>query len=266
MNELGKRLTVSAIFIPVLLIALYTEGIPLFSIFFLLSALGAMEFRQMMLAAGHSIPFYWLFWVPLLFIAWLLFPEHDLGILWLAILPALLHALIIWEPHSSLPGAFANIFGILYTALFPALILRIAWYYPVKHILLALILMIWIVDSMAYFVGMRFGKKREITPVSPKKSREGFIAGGLTPFIIIALLYAFGFSLIPWREMLLVGIAAGIFGQLGDLVESMLKRYSGVKDSSRIIPGHGGILDRMDSVLFAGSFLSIALAVLQKLA
>lgn len=266
MNELGKRLTVSAIFVPVLLAALYFEGVPLFSIIFLLSVLGGMEYRQMMLQAGHNLPFYWLLWVPLLFLGWLLFPEYDLSILWLAILAALLQALFDWDIAKSMPAAFANIFGILYTALFPALILRIAWYYPVKNILLALILMIWIVDSMAYFIGMRFGKKREITPVSPKKSREGFIAGGLTPFILVALLYAFGFSAIPWREMLLIAVAAGIFGQLGDLVESMLKRYSGVKDSSQLIPGHGGILDRMDSVLFAGSFLGIALAVLSKYA
>lgn len=264
MNELHKRVLVSIIFIPILLLALFYEGIPLYLMFLLVSFFGAQEYIAMMSQAGHDISWIWALLMPVFYCGWVLYPALESAILWLAILLAMLHALVKWDADSSVPRMFAILFGLIYTALFPAMIVKIGWYHPVKKILLALILMIWIVDTVAYFVGMRFGKKRNITPVSPKKSREGFIAGSLAPVIILFILYVSGFSRIPMLHMALIAIAAGIFGQLGDLLESMLKRFCKVKDSSRLIPGHGGMLDRTDSILLAGSFLYTALAILGK--
>jgi phosphatidate cytidylyltransferase len=185
-------------------------------------------------------------------------------IIWLGVFIALIEPLVNWQERESVPRLMAIVFGFVYTAMMPAMIVNIARQDHPQKILLALILMIWIVDTVAYFVGMRFGKKRNITPVSPKKSREGFIAGGLAPIIVVFILYVSGFSKIPILHMVLIGIAAGIFGQLGDLLESMLKRFCKVKDSSRLIPGHGGMLDRTDSILLAGSFLYTALTILGK--
>lgn len=264
MSELNKRVLVSVIFIPGLLLALFYEGIPLYLMFLVVSILGAQEYRSMMNQAGQNISWIWILLMPLLYSGWVFYPALESAILWLAIFLAVLHSLIKWDTNSSVPRMFAIIFGLIYTALFPAMIVKIGWYHPVKKILLALILMIWIVDTVAYFVGMRFGKKRNITPISPKKSREGFIAGGLAPVFIVFILYVSGFSAIPMLHLALVAIAAGIVGQLGDLLESMLKRFCNVKDSSRLIPGHGGMLDRTDSILLAGSFLYAALAVLGK--
>jgi len=262
MSDLGKRVLVSLIFIPVLLLALYFEGIPIFLMFLFVSILGAQEYRDMMRSMDDGYPLIWLVLTPLFYCAWIFFPSLEFPILWLAIFVAFIQGFVNWDVSTSIPRMFRLIFGVIYTAMFPAMIVKIAWYHEPSKILLALILMIWIVDSVAYFVGMRFGKKRGITPVSPKKSREGFIAGALAPFVALLILYVSGFAIIPWPLMFVIAIAAGIFGQLGDLLESMLKRFGNVKDSSHLIPGHGGVLDRTDSILLAGSFLYSAVKII----
>lgn len=262
MSDLAKRVLVSVIFVPGLILALYYEGIPLYLMFLAVSFLGTQEYRSMMNEAGMSISRIWVLLIPLFFCAWVLYPHLESPILWIAVFLAMVDSLLNWDVRSSIPRMFALIFGLIYTALFPAMIVKIGWYHPQAKILLALILMIWIVDTVAYFIGMRFGKKRGITLVSPMKSREGFIAGVLAPAIVLVILYISGFSAIQWPVLVLVAIAAGVFGQLGDLLESMLKRFCGVKDSSHLIPGHGGILDRTDSILLAGAFLYSALNII----
>lgn len=116
--------------------------------------------------------------------------------------------------------------------------------------LLAVFVLIWINDTFAYLTGMTFGKHRLFERISPKKSWEGFIGGAL--FAIgtsIAFYYLTDtLSLIIWIGFAIVVVA---FGTWGDLVESLLKRTLSVKDSGKMIPGHGGILDRFDSTLFA---------------
>lgn len=116
--------------------------------------------------------------------------------------------------------------------------------------LLGFFLILWIYDSGAYIVGSLLGKHRMLERISPKKSWEGFAggcaAGFLTAFLISASFKEF--TLMQWFAIAAVII---VFGTFGDLVESMLKRSAGVKDSGKILPGHGGILDRFDAVLLA---------------
>jgi phosphatidate cytidylyltransferase len=262
MSELNKRVLVSIIFIPVLILALYFEGIPLYLMFLLLSLMGSKEYISMMRKADILIPWLWIVINPVLYSLWLLFPKAEISLLFLAIIAAMLHELSVWDEKKSVPRFFANLFGTVYTAMMPAMIVKIGFILPGSKILLALILMIWIVDSCAYFIGMRFGKRREVTLVSPRKSLEGFIAGLLAPVLISSILYIIGFGHFSPMQLVLLALAAGVFGQLGDLLESMLKRFCNVKDSSKLIPGHGGILDRTDSILLAGSFLYAALLVL----
>ncbi len=110
----------------------------------------------------------------------------------------------------------------------------------------------WIQDSAAYFVGRALGRHPLAPILSPKKTWEGF-AGGMVASILTAVLARFLMGLpISYLEATLIGAAAGIAGPLGDLAESLIKRQVGVKDSGNLIPGHGGILDRMDSLLFTG--------------
>ncbi len=110
----------------------------------------------------------------------------------------------------------------------------------------------WLQDTGAFFVGRKLGRTQMAPILSPKKSWEGFF-GGMTAAIATALFCVplLGLPITLWQAAIL-GVVAGIFGPLGDLAESLIKRQVGVKDSGFIIPGHGGILDRIDSILFTG--------------
>ncbi len=118
-----------------------------------------------------------------------------------------------------------------------------AWIYTVMAIT-------WLQDTAAYFVGRTYGRHQMAPILSPKKSWEG-AAGGLLMSIAAAMLAAFLLGLpISYTAAAIIGVIGGIAGQLGDLGESLIKRQIGIKDASHLIPGHGGILDRADSMLF----------------
>lgn len=116
--------------------------------------------------------------------------------------------------------------------------------------ILATFLLVWLGDSAAYFVGRRWGRHKLSPYVSPKKSWEGAVAGFVTSVgVAVGLVPLLGLPLsYPWAAIL--GAIVGVVGPVGDLAESLLKRQAGVKDSGTLIPGHGGMLDRADSLLF----------------
>lgn len=149
-----------------------------------------------------------------------------------------------------------TIFGIIYVSIpfsmlnflaFSEFETKIAYSYG---LLVSLFVFVWASDSGAYLFGVRFGRHRLFERISPKKSWEGFI-GGVFTAIGAAGILTFVF---PQYSFVLLGVMAivvVISGTLGDLVESMIKRSIGVKDSGRFMPGHGGLLDRFDSILLA---------------
>ena len=117
-------------------------------------------------------------------------------------------------------------------------------------------------DSAAYFIGSAFGKHPMAPGISPKKTWEG-AAGGIAGAIGIAMLLLLILDLpLTYIQAIPLATGASIFGQMGDLLESLFKRSAGVKDSGNSMPGHGGFLDRMDSVVFAGAFVYYYAAVL----
>jgi len=115
---------------------------------------------------------------------------------------------------------------------------------------LILLMVIWTGDTAALVVGKTLGKSSLAPVLSPHKTNEGALAGLLAGVAIAAAMQLSLFSDLPMRHVIVASVLIGIFGQLGDLAESMLKRAAEIKDSSHLIPGHGGVLDRMDSLLF----------------
>ncbi|MCB9223011.1 MAG: phosphatidate cytidylyltransferase [Crocinitomicaceae bacterium] len=122
--------------------------------------------------------------------------------------------------------------------------------------LLAIFIIIWCNDTFAYLVGRKFGKTKLIERISPKKTWEGF-AGGVIFSIIAGIILAYFTDNQPYFAFVGFAIVVAITGTIGDLVESMFKRSLGLKDSGTILPGHGGLLDRLDSILFAAPFAFI---------
>jgi phosphatidate cytidylyltransferase len=116
--------------------------------------------------------------------------------------------------------------------------------------LIALLLFIWVNDTGAYVVGVRFGKHRLWERISPKKSWEGFF-GGLAFTVVSAFIFARCHPQIEWYHWVALSVGVVAFGTYGDLVESLIKRELAIKDSGTALPGHGGFLDRFDSLLLA---------------
>ena len=118
---------------------------------------------------------------------------------------------------------------------------------------LAMFLSVWICDTSALFFGKKFGKRKILPDVSPNKTWAGTVAGLISSVVFIGILYQFNYfdGLISTVDVIAFGIIAGGFGQLGDWAESLLKREAGLKDTGDFLRGHGGILDRFDSLTFA---------------
>jgi len=127
--------------------------------------------------------------------------------------------------------------------------------------ILGVFILVWVNDSFAYLIGNNFGKTKLLERISPNKTVEGFLGGLVFTFVgaYVLSLFFTKLSLLNW--MAFAGIVS-TFGVLGDLIESMFKRHTGVKDSSNFIPGHGGFLDRLDSIIFAAPFIFIYLLIM----
>jgi phosphatidate cytidylyltransferase len=116
--------------------------------------------------------------------------------------------------------------------------------------LVNILLLVWLCDSAAYFIGTRWGRHKMSPYLSPKKSWEGTVAGLVTSMAVAVGLKPLLGLPYPYGWAVALGALVGVTGQVGDLAESLLKRQAGVKDSGRLIPGHGGMLDRLDSLMF----------------
>lgn len=147
-----------------------------------------------------------------------------------------------------------TILGFIYVGVFFSFIPRVNSMEHGEYLIWLIFIASWLCDTVAYYTGRAFGKTKLCPKVSPKKTVEGSI-GGLLGGAIGCGVYGFVIAEygvnIPLYHYIIIGAVCGVFSQFGDLVASSIKRYVGVKDYSNLIPGHGGILDRFDSILFS---------------
>ncbi len=181
-----------------------------------------------------------------------------LGLIYIA-LPFSLLSFLVFDIHEKMQPVFAIDGGedILNFLLQPGFAID---YTP--DVLLGIFILIWLYDTGAYLSGMLFGKRRLMPRVSPKKTWEGLIGGSIVALITAFFLgrYLKDLNTTEWLLMVFVVI---VFGTLGDLSESLLKRRTGLKDSGSILPGHGGFLDRFDSFLLITPIVVALMAFLQ---
>lgn len=181
---------------------------------------------------------------------------------WLFLAPYLL---ILLGLNNSKKNSFKEtamlIMGLVYVIAPMALLLGTYFLDKTKQgipLVLGIFILFWVNDTGAYLVGKKFGKNLLLPAISPKKTWEGFVGGLLFCVLSAYFISRFNFT-IDLKDWIIVSVLVGIFGLLGDLAESQLKRNANVKDSGNIMPGHGGILDRFDGFLIAVPILYIYL-------
>jgi phosphatidate cytidylyltransferase len=214
--------------------------------------LGTLEFSELTIPRGNSLLLFFSIPINLLFC---FSPLKDLIdthlVLGLAVVLPFVYEIIRRKPQSALPNISSFVLCILYVGWLFGRHLTLIRQMPDGIELIYLLLGIaWGSDIGAYLIGKKFGKHRIIPAISPGKSLEGYIAG---IFFGIAVSLAICCWLLPGIGLLqacIIGLILTIIGQIGDLAESILKRSANVKDSGKIMPGHGGILDRCDSLVF----------------
>ena len=159
----------------------------------------------------------------------------------------------VFSPRTRIADIAITAFGPIYTGfmLSSIVLLRDSMYgFPGALLPIGVCASLWVSDSFAYLVGSRFGKHKMVPKISPHKSWEGLFGGLAGSVIIWLILLATGMYRIDAVFAILTGLAVAILGVFGDLLESRIKRGVGVKDSGNLIPGHGGMLDRSDSLIF----------------
>lgn len=248
-----------ALFLPIVVYG----GMPLMIVTYLIASIGLYELLKMRKLSLFSIPgllsliVLWLILLPKKY--QFILDDFNFSKIELSLLAVLLFLTytVITKNRFTFDDVAFSILSILYVG--------IGFYYLVETREIGLtfifycLFIVFATDSGAYFIGRAFGKNKLWPDISPNKTIEGAV-GGIISAIVIALLFALFTSInVTVPKLLIITILLSSFGQMGDLVESALKRHYDVKDSGNILPGHGGILDRFDSLLFVLPLLNFLL-------
>jgi phosphatidate cytidylyltransferase len=262
---LRQRALSAALLIPPLVIALLLDH-PWISLVVVVAAgLAAREVFQLLAGAGYpSLTWFGVAFAVALVLDAAAAPAIDPNggqLLAVGLILAAVGAFTRPDPRDGLPTWFATVFGAIYAS-FLGYLLRLGQeapaipagsalssFTPEQGWILLLVLAVWSYDTGAYFIGKRFGRRKFLTHISPSKTYAGLIGGIVASTVVVGLMLA-GLGEEPIGALVL-GPLVALAAQAGDLAESMLKRAAGAKDSSNLIPGHGGVLDRVDSFLFA---------------
>lgn len=267
---LRTRLLSTLVLVPPLVLALIL-GVPaIAAVLALVALLAGLEVFRLLKAAGYpSLPLFGTALAVAMVLEAAVRPVGEKGVLLVAVGAVLagVGALARADPRDGLVVWFTTVFGALYIGLI-SFVLHVANAGPAipdgamlapvssgQGWILLLVLGVWSYDTGAYLVGRQIGRHKFMTHISPAKSIEGLVGGLVATSIVTCLmLAALGQA---WPGGLILGPLLGLAAQAGDLAESMIKRAAGAKDSGALIPGHGGILDRIDSFLFAGPVVAL---------
>jgi len=271
-----QRATTAVVLVPLLLIVIAIGGFAISIAIALITLLAAREVFALLKAAGHvALPALGIV-LALTVILDATFPDvlEGSGLLLIAVGVVLsaVAAFTRQDPRDGLATWMATVFGALYVSLL-AFVIRLGHagppvpagapleiLGPERGWIVLLILAVWSYDTGAYLVGRQFGREKFLTHISPSKTYAGLIGGIVATTVVVGLLLV-GLGQPPLHALLL-GPLAALAAQAGDLAESMLKRAAGVKDSGTLIPGHGGMLDRVDSFLFAAPIVTLYVVAL----
>jgi phosphatidate cytidylyltransferase len=272
---LRQRLLTAVVLAPLFIAAIYLLPLWAFALVFaVVTTLGAGEWARLAvlepsvpsirwLAMGLALLVFGVLWVQ---------PHWWLGMLWLGLplwLLAIVQVLRYQRPANpdaqvapSVPSAWWQgwlglFYGLALLASAWCALLVIRQTAHGSHLLLMLFAIVWLADAGAYFAGRAFGRRALALQVSPGKTWEGALGGGLVSVVAVVLgLLVVGWFDYRWVPLLVVLVVVSVFG---DLFESVLKRSAGMKDSGTLLPGHGGVLDRIDSIIAVLPFYALAL-------
>lgn len=263
------RIIVSLLAIPILLLLSWFGKLPFFILILFISLLAFKEYSDIL---KHNNVFVNSFIGYISIISIFIntyFKATEFEFILLIIISMLLLIELFRNHGSAINNIAGTILGILFIGFFSLQIINIRDFFSDNillysqggYLIISILISIWMCDSAAYFLGTAFGKHRLFLRVSPKKSWEGAIAG--FSFAIISMMASkiLFLDFFDWNDVIAIGVIIGLFGQIGDLIESLFKRDAGVKDSSKLIPGHGGIFDRFDSLIFSAPLIYLYLKI-----
>ncbi|VAX23959.1 Phosphatidate cytidylyltransferase [hydrothermal vent metagenome] len=269
MNNRTTRILVAVLSIPVLLGLSYWGKIPFLLFILLIGTFSFYEFSVMVKNKDANVNKLLGILAVALLIADAYFQMIDFQLLVLSEVIIIFLIELFRDKGSAMQNIGSTLVGLFYIGLFSSTIILIREIYSGSlHyndgglLIISIFITLWVTDSAAYFLGSAFGKHKLFPRVSPSKSWEGAIAGFVFAIITMIVLQTFLLTFLNLTDALVLGIIVGLFGQIGDLIESLIKRDTGVKDSSNIIPGHGGIFDRFDSLIFSSPFVFIYITYL----
>ncbi len=246
---LVQRILSALVGIPLVVIAVWYGDIPLILLTGIVIVLGLKEMNIMLLKLGIN-PSLWLAVAGglILTAGVYLYQDGYPGPSITIILIMHLLAMVVLYPRYTMLDSAGTLMGTLYVGL-------LNYFYLLRMLpdgwiwLIFTLAATWACDTAAYFTGMAFGRRRLAPALSPKKTLEGSL-GGFAGSILVGFVFSLIYDFLPLPKLLLLSLSVGAAAQVGDLLESAFKRQAGIKDSSDLIPGHGGILDRIDSTLF----------------
>lgn len=266
MKELLIRLLSGSLYVLLLVLALFNEQV-LIILFFLFGLICLGEFKKL-IQLKSIIPYFIFIVLYAVFVYWQLVLNTNLGLdeatQILMVITIFVQLFLVKDLFSekTIPLFSSKRFLLTTFYLSSAFVFLILIANYNTNILLGAFILVWVNDSFAYLVGKNFGKQKLFARISPKKTVEGFM-GGLFFSCITSYFIAIFTKTLDFTNWLILSIIISVFGTIGDLIESKFKRQANVKDSGVIMPGHGGLLDRLDSIIFAAPFIYLFLRILQ---